>query len=381
MPHNSALTGTGSTTDVPEGLIAGHLLRLAREHLALTQEAAADALKVDVNTLRSWETGRRPLANTKVGQLLALTHRLRALGADPTLLEHLEVAMEADLFVAHVLLDAGRGDPAEHMLAGWVSTRVWNDLLAWLLAGTPPKALATHLVVPGQRRGPAPTRPELAAATRARFFDSLRLTAEKAAAVNSSSAAVLLRRQAYFMTSWDPDSRDWLARMERAELRSLQRRNDGWTPTWVAGRSLAVARACQGDRDQLRHFIATQLADDTCEAANLNYWSYWVGDADGAATTDRFMATGDLGTWRGTELLRHLTVGLHAGTPYLDLSIHTVWALLGRRPHILGDDPALTADLRSRVAALLDTHTDLSLQARRELDQIHFLTTTARGLQ
>lgn len=374
MPSHLTTTGTAGTTDIPEGLIAGHLLRLTREHLGLTQEDAATAVGVDINTWRSWETGRRPLAHTKVGQLRALTRRLRSLGADRVLLDHLEVAIEADLFVAHVLIESGRGDPADHMLAGWVSTRAWNDLLAWTLAGTPPKALG-GLILPGQRRGPAPSRPELAVATRARLFDSLRLTAERA--TNGDPAGVLLRRQVYFMTSWDPDSRDWLSGMERAELRQL-RRSDGWTPGWVAGRSLAVARACQGDREQLRRFISDQLADDLCEAANLNYWAYWVGEDPATATSDGFMAR-DLGAWRGTALLRHLTAGLQPSTPYLDLSIHSVWALVGRRPYLLDDDHTLTADLALRVAELLDSPIDLSAQARRELDQIHFLTRTRRA--
>lgn len=373
MSRHEPTTGTASTTDIPEGLIAGHLLRLIREHLGLTQEVAADQLRLDLSTLRSWETGRRPLANTKVGQLRALTRRLRLLGTPPVLLEHLEVAIEADLFVAHVLLENGRGDPADHMLAGWVSTRAWTDLLAWTMTGTPPKAFA-DLIVPGQRRGPAPLRPELAAPTRGLFFDSLRTTAERAA--NGNSAAVLLRRQVYYMAAWDPDSRDWLARQERAELRTL-RRNDGWTPSWVAGRSLAVSRACQGDREQLRHFIANQISTDAAEAANLNYWSYWIGEDPSAATSDAFMATGDLGAWRGTALLRHLTSGLHATTPYVELSIHSVWALVGRRPWLLGDDDDLTADLRQRITALLDAP-DLSPQARRELEQIHFFTTAGR---
>lgn len=378
MPRQRPATGTASTTDAPDGVIAGQVLRLIREHLGLTQDAAAEYLKVDLHTLRSWEAGRRSLANTKVGQLRTITWRLRLLGADPTLLAHLEVAIEADLFVAHVLHDAGTGDPADHILAGWVSTRAWNDLLAWTLAGQPPKAL-TGLIVPGQRRGPAPPRPELGAPVRARFFDSLRATAERATAANGDPAAVLLRRQVYFMASWDhsPTGRDWLAHAERAELRGL-RRSDGWTPTWVAARSLAVARACQGDPGQLRHFIATRLDGDQAEAANLNYWAYWIGEHAGDATTDGFMATGTLGAWRGTALLRHLTAGLDPATPYLELSIHSVWALLGHRPWLIDDDHQLTGELRRCVADLLDTP-GLSPPARRELDQIHFFTAAARG--
>jgi transcriptional regulator with XRE-family HTH domain len=374
MPHSTPTTGTGSTGHLPDGLIAGHLLRLIREHRGLTQEAAAETVRVDLDTWRSWETGRRPLANTSAGKLHHLIRRLRALGAPPVLLDHLQVAIEADLFVAHVLIEAGRGDPADHMLAGWVSTRAWTDLLAWTMTGTPPKAL-NGLIVPGQRRGPAPLRPELAAPTQALFFDSLRTTAERSG--SDTPSAVLLRRQVYYMAAWDPDSRDWLARQERAELRALRRR-DGWNPTWVAGRSLAVARACQGDREQLRHFIANQITDDPAEAANLNYWAYWIGEASGDATSDLFMATGDLGAWRGTTCCATSTAGLNPATPYVDLSVHTVWALLARRPWLLDDDPAVDrrpAPPHPRAARLRQP----VRQARRELDQLRFLTATAKG--
>lgn len=379
MTANNAFTGTGSTTslgDIPEGLIAGHLLRLIREHLGRTQEHLADDLHIDVNTLRSWETGRRPLANIKAGQLHALRRKLRALGANQTLLEHLEVAIEADVFVAHVLMEAGRGDPADHMLAGWVTTRAWSDLLAWTIAGTEPKALG-GLTVPGQRRGPSPVRPEFAAATRRRFFDALRTTADRATSNNGEQ--VLLRRQVYYMAAWDGtgEGKEWLRQAERAELRAV-RRGDGWTPSWVAARSLAVARSCQGDREQLRDFITHQLDNDSAEAANLNYWAYWCGELTGNAASDGFMATGDLAaTWRGTALLRHLTSGLATTTPYVELSIHSVWALLGRRPFLLTDDLALTAELTGRVTLLLDSP-GLSDQAQRELGELRFLIAAKR---
>lgn len=376
MPQPPPTTGTGSTPDTPtpEGVISGYLLRLIRERLHHTQDQLAEALNVDPNTVKSWETGRRPLTNTKVGVLRTLRRRLQQLGADPHLLDHLDTAIDADLFIAHVLTPTT--NPADHILATWVSTRSWNDILAWTLAGTPPTSLGALDTV---RRGPAPTRPALTIPTQRRFFDQLRQVAEHAN--NGDPGAVLLRRQIYFMAGWDrsPDGRTWLADQERRELHRL-RRGDGWTPDWVAGRSLAVARACQGDREQLHHFIAHQLADtDICEAANLNYWAYWIGEQPTAATSDDFMAQ-DLGAWRGTALLRHLTAGLDPTTPYLDLSVHTVWALLARRPHLLDDDAALTAELHRRTERLLAEPTDLSPLARRELDQLHFLTRT-RGIR
>jgi transcriptional regulator with XRE-family HTH domain len=365
MSHQRQRTGTGGTGEFPEGLVAGHLLRLVREQLGLTQEACAEQLRVDLNTLRSWETGRRPLANVKVGHLRALLRRLQTLGANPVLLAHVETAIEVDLFLGQVLMEAGRGDPAEHMLANWVSTHAWNDLLAWAIGGGAPKTLARHL--PCQRRGPVPARPDLGAPARARFFDALRDTAERA-----DASATLLRRQVYFLAAWDDstDGRNWLQHAERAELRRVAG-GSTWTPGWAAERSLAVARARQGDRDYLRRFIATRLDDDLCEAANLNYWSYWAGEGPRAATSDAFMAT-DLGSWRGAVLLRHLAAGLDPATAYVELSVHTVWALLGRRPYLLGDDSELTASLDARISRLLDAD-DISTQARRELDQTRFL--------
>lgn len=358
MPRQRTPTGTAGTPE-PRGTVTGHLLQLIRDHIGHTQETLAEHLRVDLNTLKSWESGRRPLANTKVADLRGILRRLRLLGGDPVLLDLLDTAVDVDLFLSDVLNRTQ--SPAEHPLGCWVSTRAWNDLLAWTLAGSTPSALR-HL--PGQI-----PRPRMPAADRARLFDSLRTTAEQAAGLNGS--AVLLRRQAYFMTAWDPASADWLARMERQELRQF-RRGDGWTPTWVAGRSLAVARACQGDPGQLRHFIDRQLInDDRCEAANLNYWAYWIGEHGGHATSDEFMAAG-LGRWRGAALLAHLTVGLSLSTPYVELSIHSVWALLQRRPYLLDDDPAVTADLSERVTRLLDGWSTLTDQARRELDQVAY---------
>lgn len=363
MPRSDRRGSTGGTPDVPEGLISGHLLRVIRSRIGLTQEQLAERFGVDVNTLRSWETGRRPLAQTRVQVLRMVTRQLRQLGADPGVLDELSTAIDVDLAVAEIL--AGRGGIQGHPLATWVSTRAWSALLAWAIAGPVPATLAEE--------EPKIPRPRLAVSVREDLFAALRVAAEQAA--GDDPASVLLRRQVYFLTALDQSGsgRDWLARMERQELRRL-RPSDGWSPTWVAGRSLAVARAAQGDPGQLRHFIANQLADDQQEIANLNYWAYWIGEYPAAATGDQFMATGDLNSWRGASLLRHLTGGLNAGIPYVELTIHTVWALLCRRPWLMDDDPGLTADLRCRAGRLLDHHERLSDRARRELEQLHFAT-------
>lgn len=351
--------GTGSTPD-PEGVLSGAVLRVIRIDLGLSQQAMAESFNVDPNTYKSWETGRRPLARISVQKHRAMTRTLSQLGANPALLGQLDVAIDVDLTVGQML--SAPHDPADHPLATWVHTRAWHDLLAWGVAGTTPAAL--------QNLDGRIPRPRLSVPYREQLFDSLRATAERA---GDDPSSTLLRRQIFYIETWDESAggRDWLARQERKELRRL-RPVDDWTPTWVAGRSLAVARACQGDPDQLQHFIAHQLVSDAQEAANLNYWAYWCGEEAGPATSDDFMAGGDLGQWRGDGLLRHLTRGIDPATPYLELTVHSVWALLARRPWLLDEDPALTADLGTRVGNLLNHPHALTDSARRELEQVHY---------
>jgi hypothetical protein len=319
---------------------------------------------VDANTVKGWESGRRPLGNTKAATLRALTHHLRLLGVDDRYLVQLDTAVDVDLVVGQVLADDHRCDPRDHPLATWVTTRHWHDLLAPALSGP---------------------QPLLSRADREIFCANLRSAAERTLTLGAQdTGAVLLRRQAvYMLAAWDQsaDAPQWLAEIEGRPNGGL-RRNDGWTPAWVAQRSLAVARSVGGDRDYLRHFIRTQLcASDELESANLNYWAYWIGEGERSpAISDSFMAS-DLGPWRGLLLLRHLSDGLTPTTPYLELSIHSLWTLLARRPHLLGEDDHLTQDLGSRAAVLLDetTEADLSEQTRRELDQLHYATHMARG--
>jgi hypothetical protein len=69
----------------------------------------------------------------------------------------------------------------------------------------------------------------------------------------------------------------------------------------------ALARSRRGDREPLRHFIASALDSDACQAANLNYWAYWIGEVPETHSSDEFMA-GDLGPWSGAALLLLLLV-------------------------------------------------------------------------
>jgi hypothetical protein len=131
-----------------------------------------------------------------------------------------------------------------------------------------------------------------------------------------------------------------------------------------------VARARQGDKEPLRHFIRTALSSDACQAANLNYWAYWIGETAETYSSDEFMA-GDLGPWSGAALLRRFSANLVATEPLADLYAHSLWALLERRGRLLEDDWQLARVLAGRVEALL-AEGELSAQSRRELEQVHY---------
>jgi transcriptional regulator with XRE-family HTH domain len=359
--HPGPTTGTPD----PEGAVAGAVLALIRARLHLSQDQAAELLHVDRNTVKSWESGRRPFARVSYPTARHVRQTYARAGADPVLLDQLDQALDVDLAVGQILDPDTK--PGQHPFAAQVHNRSWNDLLAWALNGQPPAALRAL-------NGSIP-RPRLAVPDRRRLYDSLRTAAEKSA---NDPAATLLRRQVYFTIGAGDDTptgRDWLHRMERAELRRV-RAGDDWTPGWVAARSIAVARACQGDPDHLRTFIRDHLDTDRQEAANLNYWAYWCGEHGRAAYTDDFMAAPDLAGWRGDRLLAHLVAGLDPTTPYVELTAHTIWALIARRPWLLDDDRLLAADLRHRINRLLAADS-LSTQARGELEQLAYATATA----
>jgi hypothetical protein len=125
-----------------------------------------------------------------------------------------------------------------------------------------------------------------------------------------------------------------------------------------------------GDRTLLLDFIARGLSDEQSQIANLNYWAYWVGESDTLERDDSFMPNG-LGPWRGERLLRHLVDRLDGEYGYVDLYIHTTWALLAARPRLLAENARTSADLRHRVGVLLGTK-PVSRQALGELESIRY---------
>lgn len=357
---------TRSGTPVtPEGMVSGALLAATRKSLGRTQDGLAETLGMQVDALKGWESGRRPLAKVPAGRLLRARRQMLALGAAPRLVGLLDVAMDVDLFIAQVL--TGDTTPDQHYLASWVLTRDWCDLLLWTLTGAVPDVLRDQ---PGIRR------PDPGAEVRRYAFDQLRTAADQAGPPNGNPASTLLRRQVHYVTACDDssDGREWLAATDRRQAKAM--RGAGWSHDWVGARSLAIARARQGDPTWLHEFIASRLAnDDACEAANLAYWAYWIGESHSHATGDDFMVNDN--TWRGDRLLTHLTTRLAADVPYVDLTAHTLYALTAARPHLLTEDSTRATILADHAGQLLDNPPD-TLTARGRLE-VSAVRTAARA--
>ncbi|CAM5510893.1 hypothetical protein GCM10010345_91540 [Streptomyces canarius] len=69
--------------------------------------------------------------------------------------------------------------------------------------------------------------------------------------------------------------------------------------------------------------------------------------------SDAFIADGSLGPWHGDRLLTHLVEGIAPEHGYVDLNIHSAWALLQVSPNLLRTGEAARV-LRGRLAVMLD---------------------------
>ncbi|MFI8518721.1 XRE family transcriptional regulator [Streptomyces sp. NPDC085481] len=326
----------------------------------------AEALGVDLGTMQGWESGRRPLANMKAGALLNLRRRLGALGADPAVVGLLDSAMDADQIIGAALEPSG--DIGLHPLASWVHTRDTAHMLAWALTGVAPPAVGERMPAPSRR--PAVAAPLLGTADRIAFFDHLRETAE---AARRPGGGRLLHRQALYLTSYDrgPAAASWTAHALHARRGVLSGR--GWSEHWAEARSTATALARLGDPQPLLDFIERSLADDdTAEAANLNYWAYWLGGVRLPQSDDQFMRDRELTAWDPVTLLRGLTYGLHHAPGFVDLYVHTLWALLTAHPWLPQASHVLARDLAERAGRLLDGG-GTSERSRRELSTVHYV--------
>jgi transcriptional regulator with XRE-family HTH domain len=351
---------------IHRGTVTGYIFKLIRESIPRSQERLAANLGVDRGTVQGWESGRRPFTSVAFGQAVAARHRLARLGADTRLLPMLDQAAEADYLLDSVLdTDPATIDPAEHPLGWTVLTHPLTEMLAWAVVGQEP-ALLRGKQRPSNRAGPVPSTPSLEAVERSTFFANLHVTADRIGRCDHDH--LLLHRQACFLAGLDTTGHaaSWLNIAARStySLRTFHT----WSSLWPDARSVATSLAKQGDPQLLRDFIARAHPDHACELAGLNYWAYWVGEIDRRQVNDFFMPNKSL-SWRGGTLLRHLVDRLHADHPFIDLNIHSLWALLALRQGLVHDDPDLGGELLLHAEQVLDTG-EISPQSRRELTSV-----------
>jgi hypothetical protein len=356
-------------TESPEtrrGVVSGFLLRVIRAtgKPPITREYVADRLGISTDYYAGFETGRRPLSAARVDQSLMLRQIFLRAACDPTMIGLLDAALEADMVIDHAVRAGTNFRPGDiHPLDSWVLRRQTVELIAWPLANRVPAWKPTLPGAPGKRIK-IPERPELDGAAHRLFFAHLRHVAD----TTVGKPTLLLRRQALYLLSFDAqhDAAGFLVHHRGRLPHGL----DGWSEQWPGARSLAASITRQGDRTMLLDFITHGLADERAEVANLNYFAYWVGEGAGVQRDDTFMPAG-LGPWRGDVLLRHLTERLDGRFGYVDLNVHTLWALAAAKPYLLAEDPRLRLDLQARVDVLLDTR-PVSQQALAELRAIRY---------
>ncbi len=180
----------------PAGVVCGLTLRGVRDSLGITQSRLGEVAAVDVNTVKGWETARRPLTRVRAADVTRLRFRLHALGARPDHLACFDAAQHVDFLLGGIL----EADHRHHPLAHEVITKTTTELLTWPLTGVAPKVFRAH-----PQGSP---RPALGAGQRARVYGALRAAVERAD--HLGDRAPLLRRQAGYLLASDPGSIDYL---------------------------------------------------------------------------------------------------------------------------------------------------------------------------
>lgn len=350
-----------------QGVVSGFLLHAIRATGAppVTRDHVGERMGITPSYYAEIETGRKPLSSLRVEQTLMLRQTLLRATCDPALITLLDVALEADMVIDHAVRVGAAFQPEDiHPLDAWVLRRQTVEMIAWPLGRRTPAWMPRAAWAPGTRVK-MPDRPALDSEARTRFFAHLRRVAD----TTIGKPTLLLRRQALYLLSFDtqPDAASFLAHHRGRLPHGLA----GWSDQWPAARSLAASMTRHGDRTVLTDFITRGLGeDDHAEIANLNYYAYWVGEGASVQRDDTFMPE-TLGTWRGDVLLRHLAERLDGELGYVDLTVHTLWALVAAKPHLLAEDPQLRVTLQDRVETLLDTR-PVSPQAMSELAAIRY---------
>lgn len=369
------VSGHRQSASSRDGIVAGYVLKLARESVNHTQTELAQRLEIDPQTLHSWEIGRRSLTATHVRDLMRLKWQLLDLGVDPTLVESLDPAMEADYILHQALADPAQIDLTNYPLCGWLLPHTVSEMLAWPLTGAVPSAIS-HVAPKVVRRGPVARGPTLSSLQRSRFFQNLSDAATFTfdSYRDADDRRGQLAHQLYLRVGWDqgPSSLSWL-RSAYDRHRKRHPRFDRWSPRWLELRSLVIALAFQGDPEPLQRFIRNAHQSEQCEMANLNYWAYWSGELPHRQISQHFMISSPVfRSWTGSALLHRLTQRLQARNPYLELNIHSITTLLDRPVtfQFFEGNPNLIASLRSRFDRLLERSTLLSDYARGELEAV-----------
>ncbi|MGH8909189.1 MAG: helix-turn-helix domain-containing protein, partial [Egibacteraceae bacterium] len=268
------------------GVVSGHLFKLVREALGLTQSILAEMLALDIATIQGWESGLQPLTTLPAGELVRLKVRLLKLGAPPVICDALDDALRADMIIAEAV-EAGSDllKPCDHLLGSFVHKRDVTNMITWPFTGLVPDRVRCLERLRSHHGGHLGGTFSLDEAERARFFDHLLSTAE----TSTCSDTTLLRRQAIYLLGFDvrSDSVEWLRSEQRRAWHCAYPGNG--VSTWVAVRSSALALARFGDRDPVQAFVRKGLTNEQQEAANLNYWAYWVGEIPHLEPDDGFM--------------------------------------------------------------------------------------------
>ncbi|MDI3389372.1 transcriptional regulator [Streptomyces sp. B-S-A8] len=210
----------------------------------------------------------------------------------------------------------------------------------------------------------------LSSPDRGAFFAHLRDTADSA--VGAGEDGTLLHRQALYLCSYDrtPEATSWMGHALHARRDLIAAR--GWTPHWAAARSTATALVRLGDSQPLLDFIdRAMVGDDAAETANLNYWAYWLGAIREPQANDGFMRERPT-DWEPVRLMTGLVSGLHQAPGYVDLYVHSLWALLVNHSRLPLADPELAEKLSAHTTRLLDHH-GISQRSRRELSAVHYV--------
>ncbi|MDX3851744.1 hypothetical protein [Streptomyces sp. AK02-01A] len=213
--------------------------------------------------------------------------------------------------------------------------------------------------------------PLLGTQERGVFFTHLWEAAESAG--HSGEGGVLLHRQALYLTSYDQNPQASTRTAEALHDRRGVLAARGWTPRWAEARSTATALARLGDPQPLLDFIErSTVDDDAAEAANLNYWAYWLGALAEPQANDGFMRDRDLSGWEPVALMRSLVNGLHQAPGYVELYVHSLWALLTAHRWLPLALPDLAARLAKRTEQLLGD-SRISSRSQRELSAVHYV--------